>query len=143
MTARLELTETHNRSIDKVFQFIAVEHVRNHPRWDPEMKLEKVTDGPIGVGTVILRINSHSGTPVEGTMEVTEFEPNRSMGVVIRDGGAETRARMTFEALGEEQTVVTTYVEIPGLDESTDTAPLAKAIGRSIHNRKELIEAEL
>ena len=53
------------------------------------MQLEQVSDGPIGVGTVIRRRNTHSGTPVDGTMEVVEFEPDRAMGVVIHDGPRE------------------------------------------------------
>lgn len=142
MSLEVEFVETIDRPVETVFQFFAVQHVRNHPRWDPDMELEQVTDGPIGVGTVIRRVNSHSGTPVEGTMRVVEFEPNRSMGVVIHDGPLETRARVTFEAIGEEQTRLVTYLEIPSLDDATDTAPIVKGIQRSADNRRQLIESE-
>jgi uncharacterized protein YndB with AHSA1/START domain len=142
MSLEVEFVETIDRPVETVFQFFAVQHVRNHPRWDPDMELEQVTDGPIGVGTVIRRVNSHSGTPVEGTMKVVEFEPNRYMGVVIHDGPLETRARVTFEAIGEEQTRLVTYLEIPSLDDSTDTAPIVKGIQRSADNRRQLIENE-
>jgi hypothetical protein len=50
------------------------------------MELEQISDGPIRVGTVIRRRNSRSGTPVEGTMEVVEFEPNRAFGMIIHEG---------------------------------------------------------
>ena len=50
-----------------------------------------MSDGPIGVGTMIRRRNSRSGTPVEGTMEIVEFEPNRVMAVMIHDGPVEIR----------------------------------------------------
>jgi hypothetical protein len=59
--------------VKDVWRFVAVEHVRNHPRWDPDMELEQVTEGPIGVGTLIRRRNTHSDTPVEGTMEVVKL----------------------------------------------------------------------
>lgn len=87
---KFEVSQTIDRPISVVFQFYAHDHVRNHPRWDPMMELEQISDGPIGVGTVIRRSNTHFGDPVEGTMEVTEFEENHAMGVVIHDGDTET-----------------------------------------------------
>ena len=77
MTAIIQVSQVINRPVDEVFHFYARDHVRNHPRWDPDMELERISPGPFGVGTVIRRRNSRSGTPVEGTMEVVEFEPNR------------------------------------------------------------------
>ena len=59
--------------------------------WDPDMQLEHVPDGPIGVGTIIRRRNTHSSTPVAGTVEEVEFEPDQAVGVVIHDGPTETR----------------------------------------------------
>jgi hypothetical protein len=81
-----------DRPVDKVFHFFAVEHVRNHPRWDPDIELWLDSNAPIGVGTIIHRRNKRSGTPVEGTMEVVEFELNRVIAMVIHDGPAEMRA---------------------------------------------------
>ena len=143
MSVQIQVSTVIDRPVAKVFQFIARELVRNLPRWDPYMELEQVTDGPIVVGTVIRRRNSRSGTPIEGTMEVLEFEPNRAMGVVIHDGPVEVRARMTFEAVSESQTTVTTNVEIPSMDESTDTTPLISGIEQSGRNYKQLIESEM
>lgn len=47
---RLEVSEVVDRPVATVFRFYAYDHVRNHPRWDPDMELGKVSDGPIGVG---------------------------------------------------------------------------------------------
>ena len=52
-----------DQPVSRVFKFHAVEHIQNHPRWDPNMQLEDLTDGPMGVGKKIKRINSHSGQP--------------------------------------------------------------------------------
>jgi uncharacterized protein YndB with AHSA1/START domain len=142
MALRFETTEVIDRPIDKVFEFVATEHVRNHPRWDPDMKLWLDEDKPIGVGTVIQRRNSHSGKPVEGTMEVVEFEPDRSMGVIIREGPVEVRSRMIFEALGDNQTKIVTEINMPGMDANADIGPLRNMIQRSIDNRKRLVESE-
>jgi hypothetical protein len=67
---RLDRSAFIERPPADVFRFFAVNHVQNHPRWDPQMELEQVTEGPIGVGTVIRRRHTHYGEPIEGTMEV-------------------------------------------------------------------------
>ena len=143
MTYRFESSEVIDRSIDKVFHFYAVEHVRNHPRWDPDMDLWLESDAPIGVGTIIHRRNRHGGTPVEGTMEVVEFEPNRLMAVVIHDGAAETRARITFDAVSDSQTRLTTALEIPAMDATADMSRFERLLERSSRNRKALMESEI
>ncbi|MGB3715742.1 MAG: SRPBCC family protein [Candidatus Promineifilaceae bacterium] len=143
MLVRIRLSQVFDRPLAEVFQFYAYEHVRNHPRWDPEMELEQVSDGPIGVGIVIRRLNSHSGTPVEGTMEVVEFEHNRSMGVVIHDGPVETRGLATFEAESQCRTTLKFDVEFPGMDDSMDTSMITSMIERSLGNMKRLIESEV
>ncbi len=63
------------RPLADVWQFWAVEHVRNHPRWDPDIELEQISEGPMGRGTRIRRRNTRWETPVDGEMEVVEFEP--------------------------------------------------------------------
>lgn len=143
MPAQIQVSQVIDRPVDKVFRFCAYEHVRNHPRWDSDMKLEQISEGPIGVGTMIRRINSRSGAPIEGTMEVVEFEPNRAMATLIHDGGTEIRGRMVFEAVGDSQTRLTTVVELPGMDESMDKSFLLSRLERSGQIRKQLIESEM
>ena len=143
MSVQLQVSQVIDRPVAKVFHFFAHEHVRNHPRWDPDIELEQVSDGPIRVGTVIRRRNSRSGTPVEGTMEVVEFEPNRAMGTVIHDGPVEMRGRVTFEAVSDDRTTITISVELPGMDESMDKSFLTSRMERSIQNIKRLIESEI
>jgi hypothetical protein len=127
----------------EVFQFYTYESVHNHPRLDPEVELEQVSDGPIGVATVIRRLNSHSGIPVEGSMEVVKFEHNRSMSVIIHDGPVETRGLATFEAESRSKTTLNFDVEFPGMDDSMDTSMISSMIERSLGNMKRLIESEI
>ena len=143
MALRLESSEVIDRALDQVFRFYAVEHVRNHPRWDPDIELWLDSDGPIGVGTVIRRRNKRSGAPVEGTMEVVEFEPNRVLAMVIHDGPAEMRGRTTFEAIGDNQTRIKTVIDIPGMDASADKTFLNSRLERSARIRKQLMESEI
>src|SRR4030043_593618 len=116
MSARIQVSEVIDRPVATVFHFYADEHVRTHPRWDPDIELWLESHGPIGVGTVIRRRNSRSGAPVEGTMEIVEFERDRAMGMVVHDGPAAMSGRATFEPLGDERTTITTIVDLPGMD---------------------------
>jgi len=142
MSVNVQVSKVIDRSVAEVFNFYAHEHVRNHLRWDPDMQLEQVSDGPIGIGTIIRRRNTHSGTPVEGTMEVVEFEPDRTMGVVIHDGPTETRGRATFRAESQERTTLTISAEFADMDESMESL-ITSLIERSALNIKHLIESEV
>ncbi len=140
MAVRMEVSKEIDRPVPVVFKFFADDHVRNHPRWDPDIELWRHSDEPIGLGTIIQRRNSHGDTPVEGTMEVVEYEPNRAFGVVIREGPMETHGRTTFEEASEGRTRLTIRAEMP-IDESMKDR-IKGLMQRSIRNIKELIEAE-
>ena len=135
---KLELSQVINRPPAEVFRFIATNHVLNHPRWDPKMELRQLTEGPIGVGTVIHRRHTHAEFPVEGTMEVVEFSAPQAFGLLIRDGPVEMRSRMTFEPHGQNATLITGSLDIPSMPEPMDPGP----IQQSLHRMKELIETE-
>ena len=137
----VEATTVIERSVVTVWDFYAVHQVENHPRWDPDMSLEKVTSGPIGVGTVIKRRTTRFGALIEGTMEVVEFDPLRAMGTKIRDGQTEMRGRATFTVEGQNRTRLTMHVELPGADPSM-AGKLAPLVQRSADTIKRLIESE-
>lgn len=143
MSLQFESSQVIDRPVEKVFHFFAVEHVRNHPRWDSDIELWLDSDGPLGVGTIIRRRNKRSGSPVEGTMEVVEFEPNRVIAMVIREGPAVMLGRTTFEAIGLDQTRLTTIIDIPGMDASTDKTFMNSRLEHSAQIRKQLMESEL
>jgi hypothetical protein len=141
MSVTVEVSEVIDRPLVDVFRFFADDHVRNHPRWDPEMELEQESEGPVAVGTRIRRRATRGGTTVEGTMEVVEYEPNRAFGMVIHDGPMEMRGRATFEAADQNRTTLAMSVEIPGADESMDTSSMTASMRRSLGNIKRLIES--
>ncbi|MFI7482004.1 SRPBCC family protein [Kocuria sp. M1R5S2] len=131
-----------DRPPDVVFDFVAVDHLRNHPRWDPYMQLRQLTDGPVGVGTRFRRRHTRTGQPVEGTMEVVEFEVGRSMGVIIHEatpnGPLEVHSRIVVEPAGKGRTTVTIHLNIPAMDATMDPS----AVEASLRRMKELIESE-
>jgi hypothetical protein len=140
MAVRMEVSQEIDRRVPVVFNFYADDHVRNHPRWDPDIELWRHSDEPLGLGTIIQRRNSRSGTPVEGTMEVVEYEPDQAFGVDVRDGPMEIHGRATFEEISEGRTRLTVTAEMP-IDESMKDR-ITGLMQRSVGNIKELIEAE-
>ena len=143
MALQFESSQVIDRPIDKVFQFYAVEHVRNHPRWDSDIELWLDNDAPLAVGTIIRRRNKRSGKVVEGTMKVIEFEINRMMAMEIHDGPAVMYGKTTFEALNENQTKLTTIIDIPWMDENADKTFLNSRLEHAAQIRKQLMESEL
>ena len=130
-----------DRPVADVWRWYVVDHVRNHPRWDPNMELEQISEGPIGLGTKIRRRNTRWGTPIDGEMEVVEFDPERAIAVSIHDANLEMRSRVTFDPRGPERTLLTVRTDIPGLDESRAEF-LSSMMERSLGTVKAMIEAE-
>jgi len=136
----IEVSTVVERPVATVWDFYAVHHVENHPRWDPDLELEKLSDGPIGLGTLIKRRNTRYDTPTEGTMEVVEFEPEKVMGVKIQDGPIETKGRARFSAATPDTTGMTIWAEFPGMDDSM-ADKIRPLMERSAQTIKQLIES--
>jgi len=135
---KLEVAESIDRLPADVFRFVATDHVKNHPRWDPQMSLVQETPGPIGVGTRIHRTRTRGESRVEGEMEIIEYDPDRTMGAVIRDGPMELRSRMTVAPEAKTASRLTFTVE-------SDDAPLPmmeEPIKGSLRRIKEMLESE-
>lgn len=130
---------TIDRPRTEVWDFCAVHHAENHPRWDPDITLERTTDEPLGVGSVLRRWNTRFGTPTEGTMEITAWEPERCVEFLTRDGDAVINGYMRFEAHGDGATTVTSGGEFPGADEAL-VDRIRPLMERSLATMKALIE---
>lgn len=137
----LEVSTVIDRPVSSVWEFYAVHHVENHPRWDPSLELEPTSDDPIGVGTLIRRRANRFGKTTEGTMEVVEFEPESSMRVVTNDGTMTINGWAMFEAVDGEQTRLTIGGEFPGMEESMVDA-IRPMLERSASTIKALVESE-
>ncbi|MDR7492538.1 MAG: SRPBCC family protein [Armatimonadota bacterium] len=143
MAVRFESSQVIDRPLDRVFHFFAVEHVRNHPRWDSDIELWLDNDAPLGVGTIIHRRNKRGGKAVEGTMKVLEFEVDRVLSMEIWDGPAVMYGRTTFEALNEGQTRLTIVIDIPWMNENADRSFLNSRLEDAARIRKQLMESEI
>ena len=64
------------RPIEEVFDFVADE--RNEPKYNPQMTVaEKVTEGPVGVGTRFHCLMTGRGGPADMAIEFTGFDRPR------------------------------------------------------------------
>lgn len=138
--------KTHNsividRPVATVFNFFAREHVRNHPRWDPDLKMEQITSGPIGVGTLIRRLNVRYGKEIEEIMEVTAFVPDKVFDTVVLESPVGFRGHVTFEPVNNHQSKLDIQVEFVDMDQATLDL-ITTRMQRTVTNIKHLIETE-
>jgi Polyketide cyclase / dehydrase and lipid transport len=84
------------RPVEEVFDYVADQ--RNEPIYNPQMlQSEKITDGPIGVGTRF-RATARSGRrPVEMLIEVTDFQRPSTFGSRTTMSSVEVDGGLTFE----------------------------------------------
>jgi Polyketide cyclase / dehydrase and lipid transport len=138
---RVERSILIQRPVGIVWDFYAVHHVENHPRWDPTIELRATADDPIAVGTIIERRVTRFGRTTEGTMEVVEFEPETAMRVETHDGPMTIHGWARFEAVGPDATRLTIGGEIPGLDEA-GADQVGAMMERSTANIRSLVESD-
>ena len=106
------------------------------------MELEKISEGPIGLGTRIRRRNRHFGEPIEGEMEIVEWEPERVMGAQIQDANTDTIGRVTFESLGPSTTRLSLEADFPNL-EASKVECLRPMIEQAYNNIRRMVESEV
>lgn len=138
---QVEVSTTIDRPVAAVWDFYAVHHVENHPRWDPTLELEVDSDDPIGVGALIRRRVNRFGNITEGTMEVVEFEPERAMRVRTQDGPMLINGWALFDELDSGHTRIRLGGEFPGLDEAM-AEQIRPMMERSASTIKAMIESE-
>ena len=87
-------TTTINRPIEEVFAFLG--DGTNDPKFSPRVqKIEKLTDGPPGVGTVYASTVKDAGMKTGREFKLTEFEPPTKIrwteltknAITVPDGG--------------------------------------------------------
>ena len=105
---RIQTSQIIDRSPDDVFRFVATDHFENHPKWDPSVvEMEQTSTGPMRTGTTARLVRRDRGKRVEGTVEITEYEPNRRFVAVVRFGPFELRQDVTVVAVDESSSRLT------------------------------------
>ena len=95
-----------SRPPERVFQFVAVDFLRNYARWSPEViSLQPLSEGPVRVGTSWRQVRVDQGRRTESTFRVSRLEPGRRLdfegtsnpfSVAYQLEPVEDRTRLTF-----------------------------------------------
>jgi hypothetical protein len=85
-----------NRPVALVFDYVADQ--RNEPIYNPRMlRSEKITDGPIGVGTRFRATTRSGRRVVEMLIEITEYNRPRRLGSRTTMSSVDVNGGSTFE----------------------------------------------
>lgn len=98
------------RPVEEVFAYLSVH--KNHQEFVPQNKRSRqVSDGPMGVGTIVENEASFMGMKMVETFEIIEFEPNKLISKRSHEGSTvETTDRFELESLPNGNTKVTIIV---------------------------------
>jgi hypothetical protein len=84
---RLQAEENIDAAPSDVFRFVATEHFANHPRWDPSVvEMTQSPPGPMHRGATARVVRSDGGRLTEGTVTVTEYQPDSHFAAVVEIG---------------------------------------------------------
>lgn len=131
---------------EHVFNFIGSELLTNYPQWSPEVReLEKLTDGPLGLGTVCRQVRVDQGNRSESTFKIVIFEPHMH----IRFDGVSNPFRCDYllESSDLTTTQITFTFELLSLElhmrpfEKLIRIAIQDGAERTVRNIKRLIEA--
>jgi Polyketide cyclase / dehydrase and lipid transport len=144
---RLSASQVIQHPPTEVFRFVATEHFQNHPKWDPAVTaITQTSPGPMGVGTTARLVRTDRGRRVEGTMEVTEYQPVRSFTEVSRFGPFTLHARARLAPVASASTRLELVIDTRARGAIRFLLPLMrgtfrKTMARSLRIIKEEVEA--
>ncbi len=91
-----------NRPPETVFRFAWVDHLKNHPRWDPNViSIEPLTEGPMRAGARFQLTRRMMGKVRTEIREVLEWEPPHRIVVRAESPGFDLRFTSTCEPAGD------------------------------------------
>ena len=84
---RLQVEEDIDAAPSEVFRFVATEHFDNHPKWDPSVvEMTQTSPGPMRRGATARVVRSDGRRRTEGTVTVTEYQPDSHFAAVVEIG---------------------------------------------------------
>ena len=98
------------RPVEQVFAFVT--KFENFPQWQVGMtQAQQVSAGAVGAGTQIAVTRNFLNQPVEGTVEVTDYQPNKTLAIKTAAGPVSMRLAYAFES-GDGNTKIKIVGEI-------------------------------
>lgn len=134
-------------SSSQLFNFIGTDLLTNYPRWSPEVKeLQKLTDGPIKLGTICRQVRIDQGNRTESTFKVKAFDEGAR--VCFEGVSNPYRCDYVIESINAMDSRITFIFELLSLDlhvrpfEKLVRIAIQDGTERTVHNIKRLIEAD-
>ncbi len=135
------------RPAEQVFNFIAVDFLKNYKRWSPEVvSLQPRSEGPVRVGTTCRQVRVDQGRRTESTFRVSVFEPARR--VDFQGMSKPFRVSYQLEPVTDKTRLTFTF-ELSRLElfmrpfEKLIRVALQEGAERVVRNIKGLIESEV
>jgi hypothetical protein len=144
---RLSASQVIERPPTQVFRFVATEHFQNHPKWDPAVtSITQTSPGPMGVGTTARLVRTDRGRQLQGSMEVTDYQPVSSFTEVSRFGPFTLHARATLAPVAPASTRLELMIDTHARGVIRLLLPLMKGtfrktMARSLRIIKQQVEA--
>lgn len=92
-----------NRPIADVFAYVS--DYSTHSKWAGAVRVDMLTEGPMGVGTKVYYVDRFMGREVGMESEITRYEPPNRMGYkIVRGMAAEALQTFTEENGGTRMT---------------------------------------
>ena len=133
-----------DRTAADVFGFVSDQ--LNAPVWQRGLlEVERLTDGPIGVGTRHTFVRKVAGRRLEADNEYYEYEPNRKVAFRFISGSTSGGGSYQVEPVSPSRTRLTTSVEMHPTGLARLTEPLVsiaikREVDANLATLKELLE---
>ena len=108
------------RPLKQVFDFVSIPE--NDFQWQYGiLKSAQLSEGGLGVGTFFRSMGHFMGSRIQGTFEVTDYEPNKKYGFKSLSGRVHSQTLYTFEAAaGSTQVNISTQASAAALFRSAE-----------------------
>jgi hypothetical protein len=143
---RIQSREIINRPAADVFRFVATNHFENHPKWDPSIvAMEQTSTGPMSIGATARLIRLDRGKRLEGTVEITEYEPDRRFAALVSFGPFALHQQVTIESRGPDSSRLILTIDSRATGVMRALLPLLRRTFRrtmteSLQRIKEMVE---
>lgn len=95
---KIEHSVVIDRPIEEVFAYLT--RPENTPKWQSGMlESRQTSEGAMGVGTIFTEVRQMMGRPMDQTMEVTAYEPNKKWSFKSIKATVPHEAHLAFESV--------------------------------------------
>ena len=142
---KLEVSVVIKRPVEEVFSY--VNDPTNETTWSSGLvESNQISEGPVGVGTIMKEVNRILGKNIENIYEITEYEPNRRYSCKSISGPFPWQGTFTFNSVkgGTKVTMVSEF-QIGGFFKLAEPIVLRMAkrqFKADFNNLKDLLEAQ-